>query len=145
MNNIFDELIEKLNQKKKHLKPLSDDALKLMNAILKSDSDNDEKNKDDILKKIIMSDEFKKRKYYFKLLLIPKTIPVKKPTPLKFDYDMKDVYCVDIIISDNNNYCEITLNREDLLDTAKEKYLFWKDYINNNSYDEIINHMKNII
>ena len=142
MNNIFDELIEKVNQKKKHLKPLSDDALKLMNAILSSDDHN---NKEDVLKKIIMSDDFKKRKYYFKLLLIPKAIPVKKPTPLKYDYDMKDVYCVNIIISDNNNYCEITLNKEELLDNAKEKYLSWKDYIKNNSYDEIINHIKNII
>ena len=140
MKNVFSELITKINNKKKPIELKDEKTLAVMNAIL---GDYDEKEASDkFYKNLILSDDFQKDNYCFKIILIPRNIPVKQPTPLKFDFEMKKVYCVLVAISDSNDCCDITLEKEEKLDSAKEKYNFWKEFILNNNCETIISYIK---
>ena len=131
MDESFSKLLSIVGKKEK--------KLNFKNPLLKyilTDSDDDKKISDFAIKNTTIN----KDNYEFKLLIIPKEIPIKKENAKHLlDFEMKKVYAINLAIADNKSFCELTLDKFDSQIDASYKFTEWENYINNNDSITIVN------
>lgn len=136
MDDIFQKIVDKINDKKKTKIELTGDAKKLFDAFSKENKST----KQPIKNKII-----NKENYGFEVALIDKDIPIKKDTSNLLDYDMKKFFYIDLVVNDGKECCLMTISKFNTIDDAEVEYNNWINFINNNDIVTILSKINNLI